>query len=298
MEQEGFLVIEINKVSKSFYDFKVLENVTLRIEEGTVVGLLGPNGAGKTTLFKLIAGLLHPDSGTIQPIRSRWPKIGYKPDRLLFPNHLRVREYLGYVAGLCEVPRADAERVIFESLAQVGLTDAADRRIRNCSKGMRQRLGLAQALIGDPPLILLDEPSNGLDPTGQDEMTRHIQNLHAAGKTILISSHQLQEITDVCTHLAILNRGRVHYQNNMVDALTVSPHTVIVADRSLNPIAPVLEALHPEVHVENSSIVLRGEAMELRRQILELLLEQNYDVLQVERKHTTLAEVYEKAVRS
>lgn len=290
-------MIGINNVSKTFYNFKALDNVTLRIDQGTVVGLLGPNGAGKTTLFKLIAGLLHPDSGSIHPLGSRWPKVGYKPDRLIFPNHLRVDEYLRYVVGLCEIPRADADRVIFESLSQVGLVDAASRRIRNCSKGMRQRLGLAQALIGDPPLLLLDEPSNGLDPTGQDEMMRLIQNLHTAGKTILISSHQLQEITDICTHLAILNRGRVHYQNNMVDALTVSPHTIITADQNLNRIAPTLEALHSEVHVENNTIVLRGEAMGLRRQILELLLDHNYDVVHVERKHITLAEVYEKAVR-
>ena len=291
-------MIEINNVSKSFYDFKALDNVTLRIERGTVVGLLGSNGAGKTTLFKLIAGLLHPDGGSIRPSASRWPKVGYKPDRLVFPNHLRVKEYLGYVVGLCEIPKSDAERVIFESLAQVGLTDAASRRIRNCSKGMRQRLGLAQALIGDPALLLLDEPSNGLDPIGQEEMSRLIQDLHMAGKTILISSHQLQEITDVCTDLVILNHGRVHYQNNMVDALTVSPHTVITADQSLNRIAPILESLHPDVHVDSNTVVLRGEAMGLRRQVLELLLEQNYDVVHVERKHITLAEIYERAVRA
>lgn len=291
-------MIEINNVSKSFYDFKALENVSIRVHRGTVLGLLGPNGAGKTTLFKLIAGLLHPDKGTIHPLGSRWPKIGYKPDRLLFPNHLRVKNYLEYAAGLCEIPKSDVERVVFDSLAQVGLVDAANRRIRNCSKGMRQRLGLAQALIGDPPILLLDEPSNGLDPTGQAEMTRHIQDLHAAGKTIVMSSHQLQEITDVCTHLAILNQGRVHYQNSMVDALTVSPHTVITADHNLNRIAPLLQAFHPELQVENNTIILRGEAMGFRRQVLELLLQQNYDVVHVERKHITLAEVYAKAVRS
>ena len=298
MAEKGCQVIEINNVSKSFYDFKALENVSIRIHQGTVVGLLGPNGAGKTTLFKLIAGLLHPDKGSIHPIGSQWPKIGYKPDRLLFPNHLTLKNYLTTVAGLCEIPKADVERVIFDSLARVGLVDAANRRIRTCSKGMRQRLGLAQALIGDPPILLLDEPSNGLDPTGQAEMTRWIQDLHAAGKTILISSHQLQEITDVCTHLAILNQGRVHYQNSMVDALTVSPHIVITSDQNLHRIAPMLQNFHAEIQVENNTIILRGEAMTFRRQVLEYLLHQNYDVVHVERKHVTLAEVYAKAVRS
>ncbi len=291
-------MIEISNVSKSYYNYKVLQNINLRIEEGTVVGLLGPNGAGKTTLFKLIAGLLHPDKGNIHPIRARWPRMGYKPDRLLFPNHLTVKGYLEVVTGLCEIPKGDRERVIFTALSQAGLVDAATRRIRNCSKGMRQRLGLAQALIGDPPMLLLDEPSNGLDPAGQEDMTRRIQDLHAAGKTILISSHQLQEITDVCTHLAILNQGRVHYQNSMVDALTISPHTVITADQNLRRIAPMLENLHPDVHVENSTIILRGGAMNYRRQVLEMLLSQNYDVIHVERKHITLAEVYTQAVQA
>lgn len=290
-------MIEIRNVSKQFFSLRALDNVTLQIPKGEVVGLLGPNGAGKTTLFKLIAGLLHPDNGQIRPMNGRWPAIGYKTDRLLFPNRLRISEYLALMASLSGARSEDLEKVVFNALVQVDLVSHADKRIGDCSKGMRQRLGLAQAVMGNPALLLLDEPSNGLDPNGQAEMQGLIKKLHAAGKTIVISSHQLDEITAVCTQLVILNNGRVHYQNSMVEALTISPHTLIQADRDLSDIAHIVQAQHPQIEVQGNKIQLRGEAMQLRREILALLLQSQYDVLHVEQKHVTLAEIYAKAVQ-
>ncbi len=291
-------MIEINNVSKSFYSVQALDNVTLRIPQGEVVGILGPNGAGKTTLLRLIAGLLKPDKGEIRPLSGQWPAMGYKMERLLFPNRLKVSQYLSYVARLSGVPASEMEKTVFATLTTVGLANQARMVVNSCSQGMRQRLALAQALIGDPPFLLLDEPSNGLDPGGQREMLQRIQELHTEGKTILLSSHQLPEVTQVCTQLVILNRGRIQYQNSMVDALTVSPHTIITADRDLGEIAPALEALHPDVQVDGRSVVLRREAVALRREILARVLQEGYDVVHVERKQTTLAELYEKAVLS
>ncbi|GIK55720.1 MAG: ABC transporter ATP-binding protein [Chloroflexi bacterium] len=292
-------MISIQNVTKQFYQFKAIDNVSFTIPRGEVVGLLGPNGAGKTTLFKLIAGILQPDKGKIYPHAGTWPAIGYKTDRLLFPNHLRVKQYLKIVTELSGAPPSQTERVLTEALARVDLLSAANKKIGACSKGMRQRLGLAQALIGDPPLLLLDEPSNGLDPAGQDEMYRRIQELHAAGKTILLSSHQLPEVTQVCTHLIILNRGQIHYQSSMVDALTVSPYALIETDRPIaSPLLLAeLHALHPGIQVEGSRIYLRDAAMRLRRDILAMVLRAGYDVLHVEQKHITLAEIYAEAVQ-
>ncbi|HRQ41057.1 MAG TPA: ABC transporter ATP-binding protein [Chloroflexota bacterium] len=292
-------MISIQNVTKQFYQFKAIDNVSFTIPRGEVVGLLGPNGAGKTTLFKLIAGILQPDKGKIYPHAGEWPAIGYKTDRLLFPNHLRVKQYLRIVTELSKVPHSQTDRVLTEALARVDLMAAANKKIGACSKGMRQRLGLAQALIGDPPLLLLDEPSNGLDPAGQDEMYRRIQELHAAGKTILLSSHQLPEVTQVCTHLIILNRGQIHYQSSMVDALTVSPYALIETDRPITSplLLAELHALHPGIQVEGSRVYLRDAAMRLRRDILAMVLRAGYDVLHVEQKHITLAEIYAEAVR-
>ncbi|HEX6387169.1 MAG TPA: ABC transporter ATP-binding protein [Anaerolineae bacterium] len=285
-------MVEIINVTKRFYSLTAIDQVSLKVPKGEVVGLLGPNGAGKTTLLKLIAGLLNPDTGRILPITGYWPAIGYKPERLLFPNQLRVTQYLELVAGLSNTARSDIEKVVFESLARVDLLEAAGKKIKDCSKGMRQRLGLAQALIGNPPLLLLDEPSNGLDPEGQSDMHRCLRELHADGKTILMSSHQLQEVTEVCTHLVILNRGQVHYQNNMVDALTVRPHTIIHADKDLSPLRESLQTLHPDIQVEDNTVILRNEAMAWRRQILTAVLQAGFDVIQVEQKNVTLAEIY------
>jgi ABC-type multidrug transport system ATPase subunit len=290
-------VIEIQNVSKQFYTLKALEKVSLTIPHGEVIGLLGPNGAGKTTLIKLIAGVLFPSAGQIKPTFGAWPIIGYKPERLLYPNNLKVHEYLEVVAQLSNIPRAHVAAEVSRSLRRVGLQEAAQKKIKTCSKGMRQRLGLAQILIGDPPLLLVDEPSNGLDPEGQEDIIRCLQELHAAGKTIVMSSHQLAEVTEVCTQLIILNRGKVLYQNSMAEALAIRAHTMIKVDRQLDGVNGLLQGLHPEIEVEGDTIVLANEAMALRRHVLSILLHGNYDVLRVEQKSVTLAEIYGEAMR-
>jgi ABC-type multidrug transport system ATPase subunit len=290
-------VIEIQNVSKQFYTLKALEKVSLTIPHGEVIGLLGPNGAGKTTLIKLIAGVLFPSAGQIKPTFGAWPIIGYKPERLLYPNNLKVHEYLEVVAQLSNIPRAHVAAEVSRSLRRVGLQEAAQKKIKTCSKGMRQRLGLAQILIGDPPLLLVDEPSNGLDPEGQEDIIRCLQELHAAGKTIVMSSHQLAEVTEVCTQLIILNRGKVLYQNSMAEALAIRAHTMIKVDRQLDGVNGLLQGLHPEIEVEGDTIGLANEAMTLRRQVLSLVLHANSVVLRVEQKRVTLAEIYAEAMR-
>ncbi len=262
-----------------------------------MLGLLGPNGAGKTTLLKLIAGLITPNNGRIKPPNQGWPIVGYKPERLLYPNNLRVGQYLELITGASDVSRHDRERVILESLARVNLLDAVNKRIGHISKGMRQRLGLAQAIIGDPPLLLLDEPSNGLDPEGQVEIGRYIRDLHATGKTIVLCSHQLQEVTQVCTQLIILNRGQIHYQNSMSEALALRPYVRIRTNRPLDDVSGFLKSLHPDINVEDNTITLKNNAMRLRRQILTLLLNMNYDVVRVEQKRITLSELYTETVQ-
>lgn len=267
------------------------------MHQGEVVGLLGPNGAGKTTLFKLIAGFLNPDSGSVKPSGKNWPVIGYKPERLLFPGNMLVANYLSMVADLGNVPRSNIKAAVGLSLEQVNLSYAAEKRIKDCSKGMRQRLGLAQAMIGDPPLLLLDEPSNGLDPEGQAEICRLIGVLHKQGKTIILASHQLHEVTQVCTHLAILNQGSIHYENSMENALAERPHSTILCDRPVSPMQSLLESLHYDIEVDGNSIVLNYDAITLRPRVISIMLGAGYDIIGVSQKRVTLAEIYAEAVR-
>ena len=290
-------MITLEAVTKQYHMLTALDQVSLTIPRGEVLGLLGPNGAGKTTLLKLVTGLIAPTDGRIYPPVRGWPAIGFKPERLLFPNNVRVGQYLELVAGISNVPRHMTERAVLESLARVNLLDAINKRIGHISKGMRQRLGLAQAIIGDPPLILLDEPSNGLDPEGQVEIARCIREQQRMGKTIVLSSHHLQEVTQVCTHLTILNRGQIHYNNTMSAALSLRPFVRIRADRDLAEVRDLVTSLHPDISVEGQTITLKDDAMRLRRQILTLLLNMNYDVLRVEQKRITLSEIYAETVK-
>lgn len=292
-------MIEFKEVTKKYFTLTALDRINLSFPRGEVVGLLGPNGAGKTTLIKLIAGIIHPTSGEVYAASSDgiWPTIGYKPERLVFPGNMVTSQYLQMIAGLANITRPYIETMVLESLARVNLLPAASKQIKTLSKGMRQRLGLAQALIGDPDLLLLDEPSSGLDPEGQEEMQTYIEELRAGGKTILMSTHQLQEVTRVCSLLVILKDGRVLYQNPMAEALTLRPHVAIQVDRPLDSIKPLLSMVHPDVVVENNEVVLRDEAIGMRRQILSMLISQGFDIVRVEQRRVTLAEIYAEAVQ-
>lgn len=290
-------MIEVDRVTKAFYTVVAVDDLSLDVPEGEVIGILGPNGAGKTTLFKLLAGFLKPDKGRIRARRAQWPTIGYKPERLLFPNQMRVAAYLEMAASLSNIHGRNIRRAVYESLSRVNLLEAAHKPIRDCSKGMRQRLGLAQALIGDPPLLILDEPSNGLDPDGQAAMIGLVGQLRQMGKTILLSSHQLHEVTQACTHLVIMNRGQILYERPMADALVERPHALIRVNQPLEPIADLLYSLHPDIVVEERELILNDGAMSLRRQILSILLAAGYDILKVEQQRVTLAEIYAEAIR-
>lgn len=285
-------MLHLHHVSKRFYGLTALNKVSLEIPQGEIVGLLGPNGAGKSTLFKILAGFLQMDEGTVRPSTSHWPRIGYKPERLFFPEAMRVIGYMRLIANLDNLPRAQSERRIWGVLEQVGLRPMAQQRIGTLSKGMRQRLGLAQALLGDPDLLLLDEPTDGLDPTGQVEIQAVLHHLQQAGKTVIVSSHLLADVTTLCSQVVILGRGRLLYQSRVADALAERPQTTIHVDQSLERMTPLLQALHPAIQIHDQTLELQGEAMLMRRQILDILLAGGYDITHMARRRATLAEIY------
>lgn len=194
---------------------RALDGVTFELARGEVFGLLGPNGAGKTTTLKLLTGLLRPTSGRVT-LFDRSPgdpearrALGFLPEHPTFYDHLTGEELLRYFAGLCGVPAGDRAPRVTRVLDRVGLDDARRRPIRQYSKGMVQRLGLAQAIINEPALIILDEPMSGLDPIGRRDVRDLILELRDDGRTILFSSHILSDAELLCTRVAILRRGRL-----------------------------------------------------------------------------------------
>lgn len=214
--------LEAEGLRKTFRDFwgrartKAVRGVSLRAGAGEVLGLLGPNGSGKSTTIKMLLGLLRPTAGAVRlfglpPSDPRAKaRVGYLPELSHLHPFLTPRETLLYAAGLFDMPRALAEKRASELLRRVGLDGpAADRRVGEFSKGMARRVGLARALVGDPALVVLDEPTSGLDPSGRRDVKDLVKELGGEGRTVLLSSHLLSEVQDVCTRIAVLVRGTV-----------------------------------------------------------------------------------------
>ncbi len=290
-------VIEVQNISKKYNNIVALNDVSFSIGKGEVTALLGPNGAGKSTIFRIIAGLINPDEGSINPSSTHWPRIAYKPDRLVYPNNIKTRDYLTMIGKLANLPKREAKRKAKQGLERVNLSHAANKKIGDLSKGMRQRLGLAQSMIGNPSLLLLDEPTNGLDPSGQEEIQEHIKMLCDEGKTILVSSHQLTEVTEMCTQIIIIVEGEIRYINSMENALKVRPKVIIETDRDISPIAAWLGNLHADITYEGNNLIIGESAIDMRRQALTLLLGAGYDIQHIDYNRVTLAEIYAEAVQ-
>lgn len=196
-------MVSIQHVNKSFASQRVLNDVTLEIPAGQVVGLLGPNGAGKSTLMKILMGLWKPDSGSVQVP----PRIGYLPENNPLYEEMYVPEYLQFMAQMTGISASrDAE--VSALIEKVGLTPERHKHIRELSKGYRQRVGLAQALLGDPQLLILDEPTTGLDPNQLVEIRSLIRKM-GKDRTVILSTHIMQEVGAMCDRVVILDLGQI-----------------------------------------------------------------------------------------
>lgn len=202
---------------------EAVRDVSFRVAANEVLGIIGPNGAGKTTTLKMLTGLVRPDSGSALvfgadvSLPQNRRRMGYLPESPYFYEHLKAQELLRFYGQLTGVEGRTLGRRIEELLELVGLADARDRPIRKFSKGMRQRVGLAQALINDPDVVILDEPQTGLDPTGRKEVRDLIAGLKRRGKSVLFSSHILPDVEAVCDRVVVIHRGRLREQGALSD---------------------------------------------------------------------------------
>jgi ABC-2 type transport system ATP-binding protein len=242
------VIIETRNLTKVYRDFwgrpkvQALKALDLQVFRGEIFGLLGPNGSGKTTTIKLLLGLLFPTEGEAlifnEPTTnvSKNERIGYLPEESYLYKFLNAEETLQFYGRLFKIPAAQRNKRVGELIDTVGLTAAKHRQLREYSKGMQRRIGLAQALINNPELILLDEPTSGLDPIGTSEIKHLIRELREQGKTIVLSGHLLADMQDICDRIAILHRGELKEIGRVADLLTVQDVTQIKA-RNLNPSA-------------------------------------------------------------
>ncbi len=209
-------MIEVKNVTKKYGNFIAVDNVSFTVNDGEVVGFLGPNGAGKSTTMNMITGFIEPTEGTIevngydilkQPLKAK-KKIGYMPEGVPLYNELTVKEFVTFMAELKRVPRKERKEKVAKVLYEVGIEDVSNKLIRNLSRGYKQRVSMAGALIGNPEVIILDEPTVGLDPKQITEIRQLIKKL---GKkhTVILSSHILSEISQICEKVIIINKGKI-----------------------------------------------------------------------------------------
>ncbi|MFQ5611594.1 MAG: ATP-binding cassette domain-containing protein [Anaerolineae bacterium] len=211
------VVLESKGLTKRYGRFVAVEGLDLTVRRGEVFGLLGPNGAGKTTTILMLLGLTEPTAGSVRVLGfdpARQPlsvkaRVGYLPDQVGFYDNLTARENLVYTAKLNGLRRREAHQRIEATLAQMGLTDVADHRLGTFSRGMRQRLGVAEVLLKKPELIIMDEPTMGLDPEAAREFLEIIRGLKADGIAVLLSSHLLYQVQAVCDRVGLFHQGRM-----------------------------------------------------------------------------------------
>lgn len=213
----GQPVVVINGLTKRYGELTALDNLTLSMESGQILGLIGPNGAGKTTAIKILVGLVRPTSGTARiadadcaaDARRIKRLVGYMPDKFGSYDNMRVREYLDFFGAAFGIPPRQRRTRIDEVMETTGTTYMRDRLVESLSHGMAQRVGIARTMLHDPQVLILDEPANGLDPQARIEMRELLLRLARMGKTLLVTSHILPELSRICDRVAILTHGRL-----------------------------------------------------------------------------------------
>jgi len=304
-------VISSDSLSKTYKnglgrrnEIKALDAVTLSIESGQIFALLGPNGAGKTTFIKLLLSIAHPSFGGATVLGRPIPnvevrrRIGYLPENHRYPGYLSGTEVLTYFGRLARVPYDVLRERIPQLMEIVGLSARKDHKVKTYSKGMLQRLGLAQALINDPDLIFLDEPTEGVDPVGRKEIRDVLQSLSRQGKTLFLNSHILSEVELISDRLAILDRGKL-VREGTVEEFTSAESQVEIRLTAEPPEAFSHAAAATLMRLEYAAHSLTAHIStpaELNR-LIDLLRAYQCEIVSITKKKTTLEDSFLKLIR-
>ena len=303
-------IIEINELTKMYGEQKAVDQLTLTIEKGEVFGLLGPNGAGKSTTILMLLGLIEPTSGTIRvngidPVRNPLEvkrQVGYLPDNLGFYPQMTGLDNLLYIGSLNGLSQTKAKKLAYELLEQVGLSEAAHKKTGTYSRGMKQRLGIAEVLMKEPEIIILDEPTLGLDPEGVRDLLKLIRRLNEERKmTILLSSHQLHQVQQICDRVGIFVKGRLIAKGNLSELVRQlfanEPHIIEAKTSPLDDaLLKEIETIKGVVHIEKvstESFICYCE-IDLSAEIAEKIVSSGAKLYMLNRKDFGLDEIYHR----
>ncbi|MEI3338407.1 MAG: ABC transporter ATP-binding protein [Clostridium sp.] len=301
-------MLKIKNLEKSYGKFKALDDLNLEIEKGEIFGFIGPNGAGKSTTMKIVTGLLSPDRGevyvngidAIKNNKKIKDEIGYMPDFFGVYDNLKTWEYLEFFASIYGITGDTLKKLSKELLELVNLTDKYDSYVDGLSRGMKQRLCLARCLIHNPKLLILDEPASGMDPKARFEMKNILKNLKCMGKTILVSSHILSELGEICTDIGIIEKGHMVCQGKVDEIMNrVSGNYPIIINVLKEPekVVKILKE-NPKVervyYEENKVIAYFNGSDEESVELLKNLVVNNVPVISFNKQQHSLEEVFMK----
>lgn len=293
-------VLEYTGVRKRFPQKEALSGVDLCVEEGGSLGIIGRNGAGKTTMIKLALGFLRPSEGAVRvfgEVPGAFPgRTGYLSETSEYHLVFTGREYLGHMAGISGIDIHEKNRLIPELLELTGMADGADRPMARYSKGMLQRIGIAQAMITSPDLLILDEPFSGLDPSGQRELCDIISNLRTMKKTIVVCSHILAHLEKVCGAVAVIHSGRVLRQGRIEDLLSKKGHFTIGIGNAKKDLIGSLAARYALAEREDGRFVFGEREPGEKERLLKELIDGGASIDELAPSRESLDDFFELAI--
>lgn len=302
MSKEKFIV-ETKDLTKAYRGNNVVESLDLKIKEGEIYGFLGPNGAGKTTTIRMLLGLIESTKGEIQILGkslkedrlSILREVGSLVESPSYYPHLTGEQNLEILRKILNVPKSRIEQV----LSMVRLTKVADKKVKEYSLGMKQRLGIAAALLGNPRLLILDEPTNGLDPAGIIEIRKLIKQLpESHGITVMISSHLLSEIEELATHVGIITRGKMIFQDSLDQLKKKANHKIFLYTSDLDKTEQVLREEKENVSRNTKGIFIDYCNDDKIWSLVEKLIEQNIRVYRIVEEKVSLEKIFLDLTRS
>lgn len=305
-------MVYVHNLTKRYGSLVAVENLSFRLDRGDVLGFLGPNGAGKTTTMRIITGYMPPTKGTVHiegvdifdnPLQAK-KLIGYLPENPPLYADMTVSEYLDFVADLKQVTRKEKKSRIFYVIEKCGLSDVRKRIIGHLSKGYRQRVGIAQALVNNPSVLILDEPTIGLDPLQIIEIRDLIKSL-SGERTVILSTHILPEVTMICSKVVIINEGKMVLEealDNLSLSLRNSRDLLLRVRAEGGGIKEKIMSVKGVSAVRSGSpgefVVTQSDGMEIRDELVRLVVENDLGLLELRPLVNTLEEIFMKAISS
>ena len=308
-------MIQVENITKKYGNFTAVDGISFEIDEGEIVGFLGPNGAGKSTTMNMITGFIEPSEGRIivdgydiskKPKKAK-KQIGYMPEGVPLYRDLTVREFVSYMADLKGCDKKQKKEEIEKVLAETGLTEVQNKLTKNLSRGYKQRISMAGALIGNPKVIILDEPTVGLDPKQVTEIRALIKEL-GKSHTVILSSHILSEVSQICNRVIIINKGKIvaiDTPENLENKVVQNNAIYVTVEDPENKMENIKEKLNSVIDIEfivenedkTKKYIIKGEKdVDLRKEIFETFAKEGITIFEMKKADATLEDAFMKLI--